>query len=339
MSMGPLSFFLRPVVLNAPHASRAPSAPDGDAMAPVPAVPDLAAELRARIQDLYVAHVTEDGVDYRALTASPAFSAYKRAVAGLADVDTAETLRSDEARIAFFVNMYNALTIHAFAEIGPPSGNSLARLIFNAQACYSVGSFRLSLTDIENGVLRRNRGVSMWPRPFGNDDRRLELMVAKVDPRIHFVLNCGAQSCPPIRFLTADKLDDQLALASRAFLRQPSNFSVHSVGAREDQRLNGGDSADHAEENGTSGSDGDGASEAVVTLSAIMRWYKTDFAPDGSTQRLLRFVADCADSRDESTVLLRALLERDPSASRIRIKYAPYDWSLNSYKAAPNRER
>jgi Protein of unknown function, DUF547 len=257
-------------------------------------------------------------VDYRALTASQAFAAYKDAVAKLADFDAAALLPSDEARVAFFVNLYNALTIHAFAELGPPADNSLARLVFNAQACYNVGGHTLSLSDIENGVLRRNRGVSMWPRPFGRaDDRRLALMVARVDPRIHFVLNCGAQSCPPIRFLTADKLADQLTLATRAFLRQPSNFSIRTSGGdRGEWTENRGagmgmDMAEEQEEDNFSDSD-ISSSEPVVTLSAILRWYKTDFASDGSNHMLLRFVADSADSGDQRTVLLRSLLDEDP---------------------------
>jgi hypothetical protein len=338
MSMGPLSFLFRPTVLNRRRDAAATGLP---ATAPVarPAAADLAADLRARIQDLYVAHVTLDGVDYRALTASQAFAAYKDTVATLADFDAVNSLPSDEARVAFFVNLYNALTIHAFAELGPPADNSVARLLFNAQACYNVGGHTLSLSDIENGVLRRNRGVSMWPRPFGrSDDRRLALMVARVDPRIHFVLNCGAQSCPPIRFLTADKLEDQLALATRAFLRQPSNFSIRTGGDRGARTDNPGGGMDMAEDDDNSDSDAS-SSQTVVTLSAILRWYKTDFASDGSNQKLLRFVADSADARDESTVLLRHLLDEDPSATTIRLKFAPYDWSLNAYKASTARER
>jgi hypothetical protein len=38
-----------------------------------------------------------------------------------------------------------------------------------------------------------------------------------VDPRIHFALNCGAASCPPIRVYTPDSLDFGLGEAARAF--------------------------------------------------------------------------------------------------------------------------
>jgi hypothetical protein len=152
--------------------------------------------------------VTEQGVDYPALVASPAYDAYKAAVASLTNYPAEDLLATDAAKVVFFVNLYNTLTIHAFAELGPPAENSLARLLFNSQASYIVGGHRLSLSDIENGILRGNRGVSMWPRPFGTtpeSDPRVRLCVDVPEPRIHFVLNCGAASCPPIRFLTVDR--------------------------------------------------------------------------------------------------------------------------------------
>ena len=50
------------------------------------------------------------------------------------------------------------------------------------------------------------------------DDPRLALAPAEVDPRIHFALNCGARSCPPIRAYDGDRVDEQLELATRAYL-------------------------------------------------------------------------------------------------------------------------
>ena len=38
-----------------------------------------------------------------------------------------------------------------------------------------------------------------------------------VDPRIHFALNCGAASCPPIRVYTPERLEFGLAAAASAF--------------------------------------------------------------------------------------------------------------------------
>ena len=40
---------------------------------------------------------------------------------------------------------------------------------------------------------------------FDHDDPRLKVALKVLDPRIHFALNCGAKSCPPIRVYTEEK--------------------------------------------------------------------------------------------------------------------------------------
>ena len=60
-------------------------------------------------------------------------------------------------RLAFFINVYNSLTIHAVAALGGPA-DLLSRLRLYAEASYRIGPYVYSLNDIENGVLRGNRG-------------------------------------------------------------------------------------------------------------------------------------------------------------------------------------
>ena len=85
---------------------------------------------------------------------------------------------------------------------------------------YIIGGLSYSLNDMENGILRNNRRSmgTLYMRPFSSDDPRLELAIEPVDPRIHFALNCGAKSCPPIKTFSALEIDDQLDLATKAFL-------------------------------------------------------------------------------------------------------------------------
>ncbi len=45
-----------------------------------------------------------------------------------------------------------------------------------------------------------------------------QLSVKNIDFRIHFALNCGAKSCPPIAFYTLSKLENQLETAAFSFL-------------------------------------------------------------------------------------------------------------------------
>lgn len=63
-----------------------------------------------------------------------------------------------------------------------------------------------------------------------------------MDPRIHFALNCGAASCPPIRIYTPESLDFGLAAAASAFCAgehapEPASccrpgLHLHGIGGR-----------------------------------------------------------------------------------------------------------
>jgi hypothetical protein len=121
---------------------------------------------------------------------------------------------SAEEQKAFWINIYNSLVVHAIVEeLLPPqkATKTLDRLQLYATASYRVNHFVFSLNDIENGILRGNKksAVPMSAVPFLINDPRRSFMLPS-DPRIHFALNCGAQSCPPIAVYEADQLDSQL---------------------------------------------------------------------------------------------------------------------------------
>ena len=49
-------------------------------------------------------------------------------------------------------------------------------------------------------------------------DPRKKFVLEKADPRIHFALVCGSNSCPPIDVYEERKIDEQLDLVSAAFI-------------------------------------------------------------------------------------------------------------------------
>ncbi len=118
---------------------------------------------------------------------------------------------------AFWINLYNALTVHAVHAAGVKSSVTAQRGFFDRFA-YTVSGFAFSLNDIEHGVLRGNRAAFLRGAPFKPQNPRLGF-VLPLDPRVHFALNCGARSCPPIRFYSAEHLDAQLDLATTAQLQ------------------------------------------------------------------------------------------------------------------------
>ena len=52
------------------------------------------------------------------------------------------------------------------------------------------------------------------------------LAVSKIDYRIHFTLNCGAKSCPPIAFYEYEKLESQLQKATKSFLSSDTDIDT-----------------------------------------------------------------------------------------------------------------
>jgi hypothetical protein len=129
--------------------------------------------------------------------------------------------RADRGRsspIAFWVNLYNALILHCLC-LKPIHGSLLRHLRLFDKIAYRVGDRDYPLNLIENGLLRRNRRQPYrLRRPMRRSDPRLASAPSVLDPRIHFALNCGARSCPPIRSYEPEALDDQLELATRAYL-------------------------------------------------------------------------------------------------------------------------
>jgi len=141
----------------------------------------------------------------------------QRLAAALRGVEPA-ALGGDDARIAFWVNLYNALFRHRLCR-RPIRGSVLRHLRLFSATAYEVGGERFSLNLIEHGVLRRNRRPPYHPRrSLRPGDPRLAALPSRLDPRIHFALNCGARSCPPIHTYDPATVDEQLELATRAYL-------------------------------------------------------------------------------------------------------------------------
>lgn len=90
---------------------------------------------------------------------------------------------------------------------------------------YEVGGRNYTLDVIEHGLLRGNRRAPLaLRRTLSGTDPRLGAAPVHPDPRIHFALNCGAVSCPPIRAYDAAGLDAQLDGAARGYLEAESEL-------------------------------------------------------------------------------------------------------------------
>jgi hypothetical protein len=191
-------------------------------------------------------------VDHARLAASPEAAAAGARARELARVDPAG-LAARPLRLAFWINVYNALIVHGVVAFGV-RGTVHRTWNFFGRAAYRVGDGIFTLEEIEHGLLRNNaaRVFPPWPVLSVKDPRRT-LAVAPVDPRIHFALNCGARSCPPVGVYRPAALDGQLELAARNFVNEEVTL------------------------------DGRGR----VACSKLFRWYGRDFGSPGALRDFL----------------------------------------------------
>ena len=189
------------------------------------------------------------------LPASDARDRLKRLTGGLHSLDPEKDVTGDDNRLAFWINVYNALVMHAL-DVEGRHGTITRRLSMFRRNAWRIGQRRYSLDFIEHGLLRRNARppVSLF-RVAWSRDPRLASAPSILDPRIHFALNCGAISCPPVRTWFSGSLDAQLAEATRAY------FVKHAALDRE---------------------------AGTLTLPKLMKYYRGDF---GSRGEMLAFAA------------------------------------------------
>lgn len=135
-------------------------------------------------------------------------------LAGLAPADIAEF----DDRRAFWINIYNGAVIEQAVDMGVKTSVREVRGFFRRRFLEIAGT-SLSLDEIEHGLLRDNRRHPARLLPALVFRPKLKPWIARpFDPRIHFALNCGARSCPPIAVYTFDAIEAQLDLAASTFL-------------------------------------------------------------------------------------------------------------------------
>lgn len=193
---------------------------DGDPAAS-PAQPRDAAEIAGGLMRAARALIAWPGrgrVPYARIAASSVFSAYREQTLALRHLDPA-MLGGASDRIAFWINVYNALVIDAVISFGVRDSVREVPGFFH-RAAYRIGGYRFALDDIEHGLLRAN--LPRHPRlpvQFSADDPRRAFGVTRLDPRMHFALNCGTRSCPMVAFYEAEHLDEQLDAAATSFIQ------------------------------------------------------------------------------------------------------------------------
>jgi len=197
--------FRAPHVLHAQSVATTPastaSSPAAPALATTP--PQAKAVVDHQLFNALLKQYVRKGfVDYDGFAKAPEFVRY---LASLNQVRL-EGMDEDE-RLAFWINVYNAYTI---------------QLIISHHETESIRQINKSL-----GVLRLK---GPWSEPLVHaagrtlslDDVHHRILRKEyAEPRVHFVLVCGAMGCPPLRgeAYTGAALVDQLNEQAKQFLR------------------------------------------------------------------------------------------------------------------------
>ena len=190
--------------------------------------------------------------------------------------------RSDE--LIYWIHGYNAYVIRSVLAHWPIDSvtdirapiEAITGLGFFHRLRYQFGDKYYSLRSVENSRIRKQYR----------------------DARVHFVLNCAAESCPILQPVLPAGPDLEILLASAAteFVNDPRNVSI-----------------DHANKK--------------VVLSTIFKWYRKDFMNDlrlrglETRRGLIDYVASVAPDG------LRSELDKTDG---YEVVFRDYDWAINS---------
>jgi thiol-disulfide isomerase/thioredoxin len=166
-------------------------------------------------------------------------------------------VKTDDEKKAFWINLYNAYT-QVFLKANPDQYKK--RGSFFGSKKIEIAGKKFSLDDIEHGIIRRSKvkwSLGHLSKLFPNRTEK-ELRTNKLDYRIHFALNCGAKSCPPIAFYKPETIDKQLDIATKAYLTAEAEY---------DKVAN------------------------TVKLPTILSWFRRDFGGKGKMIELLKKIS------------------------------------------------
>ncbi|MCH7518522.1 MAG: DUF547 domain-containing protein [Candidatus Dadabacteria bacterium] len=201
---------------------------------------------------------------------------------------------TEEQRLAFWINAYNAFTIKAIIDHYPIKRSFTLVGIF-----YAPSDSILQIKGVWTKLQFRALGNMVTLEEIEHETLRKKFN----EPRIHMAINCASISCPDLRneAYTPEKLEEQLADASIKFVNNPDKGVYVN------------------EQSGK------------VKLSKIFKWFGDDFINNYGSKKLfnnyslkenavLNFTSDYIESEEVKEYLMN---------NKLKIGYLGYDWHLN----------
>lgn len=151
----------------------------------------------------------------------------------------------------------------------------------------------MTLNEIEHGILH------------SQNKELVDKYGTFYEPSIHMALVCAAMSCPPLRNkpYVGDKLEEQLNDQTRRFLSNPTKFRIDRDAGK-------------------------------IYLSSIFKWFGKDFIKKYKPDK--DFNSAGSDAKKAVLSFISPYLQLEQVAylrtGKYKIKYLPYDWTLNERK-------
>ncbi|CAK9206131.1 unnamed protein product [Sphagnum troendelagicum] len=162
--------------------------------------------------------------------AAHALGKFRLLVEQLQDIDP--RIMTNDEKLAFWINVYNALLMHAYLAYGVPRSD-LKFFNLMQKAAYCVGGQWVNAALIECCLLK---GKAMGHRPqFGImtalhrhklNQELIKYGIEQMEPLVNFALCCGAQSSPMVRVYTAEHVHEELGFALHDYVRVAVGISV-----------------------------------------------------------------------------------------------------------------
>ncbi len=227
-------------------------------------------------------------INYNSISSAEVNSISKEMLA--LDKNTVMNKFSKSERLAYFINLYNILTIKLIKDNYKTvkKGNSIKKIgsVFKGpwdQKFFTLFGKKHTLNDIEHGFIRGDKsGFKQSTKEYS-------------DPRIHFAVNCASKGCPALlnKAFTAGSLEADLQKTMVSFLKDRSRNYV-----KDGKKL---------------------------YLSSIFKWYKKDFSRGLKGYKSLKdFAAKNAVYLSDKPSEIAAL-----KAQKLSIGFSDYDWTLN----------
>lgn len=165
-------------------------------------------------------------------------------------------LKTDSQKKAFWLNIYNTYVQYLLKD-NPKLYEE--RSEFFKTEFFIIAGEKLSLDDVEHGFIRDSRvkkSLGILKDPFASKFEKT-FRVSEVDWRIHFALNCGAKSCPPVTYYNVETLDEELEKSAKTYLTKEVEYKKD---------------------------------EDKVYVPALMSWFRADFGgKDGALEIVKKY--------------------------------------------------